>query len=191
MAYGNASKKNVPLDALSQEDLNNIADKVSEKIPTEQKQQIQDLNARTEQVEADIELLKQSGGGKSDVFIVQFDSSNRTTNKTYFEALEAIQQNKIVLLYEGTKYLAMFNGIGDPYNSLMFIRHTDSETVAYKWDVDETWDIQENWLATVPFVTQQISATNPEFVSAVQTCFPDADTMSFPLEETVSEVNEE
>jgi hypothetical protein len=36
-----------------------------------------------------------------------------------------------------------------------------------------------------------ISADNEEFKEAVLNCFPDADTMSFPLEETVSEVNEE
>lgn len=36
-----------------------------------------------------------------------------------------------------------------------------------------------------------ISADNEDFKSAVLNCFPDADEMSFPLEETVSEVSEE
>ena len=36
-----------------------------------------------------------------------------------------------------------------------------------------------------------ISADNENFKTAVLNCFPDADTMSFPLEETVSEVSEE
>ena len=131
------------------------------------------------------------GGGESDVFIVQFNTKNNTADKTYNEILEAVQEHKVVMLYENGQYLASLNNVTD--NSIIFETHdlynilTVEEYICYAYG---GWVVRRSDMVTQDYLAWSLSPNNTDFIEAVQSCFPDADEMTFPLE-NVREVSAE
>ena len=66
------------------------------------------------------------GGTGSSVFVIQFDTSTNTADKTYDEILAATRQYKTVMLYEGNKFLAILSTIEYNDNALVFVAHNVS-----------------------------------------------------------------
>lgn len=141
------------------------------------------------QNEEDIADLKENGVGSSDVFVIQWDGS--TGDKTYEEVAQAIAERKIPVLYEGDVCIATLSGeneAGFVFAQLnLYNISIVKEYVLYRYG---------GWLSEIMSIVKEttlnetISAANEDFKTAVLNCFPDADTMSFPLED-VSEVSEE
>lgn len=134
--------------------------------------------------------VEDSGSSGSDIFIVQWDGS--TGDKTYTEVSQAIAEHKIPVLYQGDNCIATFSGQGS--ECFVFVQ-SDMWNVSYVTEYvlysNNNWQNETMRIVKQITLDETISADNPDFKSAVLNCFPDADTMSFPIEETVSEVSEE
>lgn len=136
------------------------------------------------QNEADIKKLREDGGLGS--FVIQWDGEKG--DKTYQEVSQAIAERKIPILYQGDKCIATFNGMiagGNIISFTSFDIFGISAIIEYLLHEGDFWNVVQTPM------DYYISADNETFKTAVLNCFPDADTMSFPLEETVSEVSEE
>lgn len=189
MAYGNASKKTVPQSALSSDDLDYIA----EHINTAYGEKISGLEEDVGEIQKDIETIKESGGGSggAELFVIQWDGEKG--NKTYQEVSQAIAERKIPILYQGDKCIATFSG--DTGNGGFVFARLDLHNISAV--AEYILQNSNDWYATAMGIVKEenldgiISANDPTFKAAVLNCFPDADTMSFPLENPVSEVSEE
>ena len=132
--------------------------------------------------------VKASGESISDIFVAYYNET------TYNDILDATKENKVVLLYEGNRLLAPLSTITCNGDELVFASHNISdvlELVEYICSSTDDWEKQEVYMVSMDYLNDRISSNNGDFKTAVLNCFPDADEMSFPLEETVSEVSEE
>lgn len=154
------------------------------------------------QNEADIKELKDDGGaGNAQIMFVEIAEVFESDN-LYYEFARPFEEIRDWLMNGG--YVIGKVGSGDicgiTYYATAwfsdavyfsdFIKVTSPSTSEHTelifWQ-DESVEIRSHSLVG----EEAISADNEEFKAAVLNCFPDADQMSFPLEETVSEVSEE
>lgn len=98
------------------------------------------------------------GGTGSSVFVVQFDTSNNTADKTYDEILAATRQYKTVMLYEGNRFLASLNAVTD--HGLFFENH-DIQNVNYITEYQciptNDWIVTASLMAKAEFVEQVLA----------------------------------
>ena len=171
-------------------------------IINEQGKSITSLSMRVEpaEIKADNALLvanramnaatdaQQSVANANDVFIAYYSATK------YDDILNATKANKVVLLYDGDKFIASLATIEGNDNALVFVAHNVAnmtEITEYVCMPSDIWRCDNfNFVSNVT-LRETISPENPDFLNAVQACFPDADTMSFPLENAVSEVSAE
>lgn len=141
--------------------------------------------------EADIKKLQENGSsGGSELFVIQWDGT--TGDKTYQEVSDAIKEHKIPALYQEDRCIATLNRMigNDVISFASFDIDGVSEVIEYFLNgFDGTWYVARSSIVNSNNLNEYISANNETFKTAVLNCFPDADTMSFPLKETVSEVS--
>lgn len=189
---GNISGKKALWSNLTDTELAAIADKVPVHSPEIRDGVLWIWDDKTKKY-IDSGVKAQGEGAESDVFIVQFDSSKKTADKTYAEILEATQQHKVVMLYDQNKanrLLATLGTVEKNDNALVFVSHNIlnmTEITEYVCYTNNVWLYESNKFMHA----DDISAENPDFVNAVVASLPDADSKSFPLENAVSEVMEE
>lgn len=145
------------------------------------------------QNETDIKSFKDNGGGSggSELFVIQWNGVKG--DKPYQEVSQAIAERKTPVLYQGDKCIATFNGMiaGNTISFTNFDILGISEVIEYllyEWDL---WYVVQSSIVNSNNLGYYISADNGTFKTAVLNCFPDADTMRFPLENSVSEVSAE
>ena len=140
--------------------------------------------------EADIKKLQENGSsGGSELFVIQWNGT--TGDKTYEEVSQAIADRKIPVLYQEDRCIATLNGMigNDVISFNRFDIDGVSEVIEYFLNKFGTWSVARSSIVNSNNLNEYISANNETFKTAVLNCFPDADTMSFPLKETVSEVS--